>query len=637
MPARLLLPFFLLCLFSLQVGAQLCNAPFSNPSYTIDFGTTASPYPSAGKLGQQYGSTTETCTPEGTVGLRPQAFMCKEEWQVTPFDHTDGDENGNFLMVSPLPGTTEVYRDTINGLCPLTVFNFQLWVLNLMTKSACDGQAADANLKIELFDAAGASLVVLNTGFLAKQNRAEWEAIEGQFRSPGSGRVILVVTCLDAKICGSDFGLDDIGFAPCKGGIRAALEGNTLQAVQVCADQQQAYLLQASYTGFNNPQVQWQVSENGDSWKDVAGANQASYRREPSWEGEYAYRMRLLENGNGACAFLSNAVQVQVFRKPFAQGTNYVYGCYGFPVNFQASGGSRYEWMGPAGFRSTAQAPSIPRLDFRNAGRYTVKVTNDQGCYDYDSTDLVVYPAPIARLNIRDTFLCAGDSLRLEAGGAPRYQWLPAQGLSSDTVTNPVAKPEADVRYTVKVYTEPACYDTASVQIRVVPRPFVDAGPDKFSLKNRLVTLEGRVSGSGVRYRWRPAAPLDNALVQRPKLTATQTTLFVLEADGALGCGVLRDTVKVEVLNRLFVPTAFSPNGDRLNDVWEIVAFDLYPNAAVQVFDRWGKKVYQGFAKAYKPWNGKDGNLPVSPGVYIYVLNLGDGSQVHKGSLTVLQ
>ncbi|OLY92373.1 gliding motility-associated C-terminal domain-containing protein [Cnuella takakiae] len=636
MPFRLVLNLFLLCFSALAVQAQLCAGPFSDPSLVIDFGTTLNPYPTAGKLGAGYGRTTETCTPEGTAELRAQAFMCKPEWQVTPFDHTDGDENGNFLMVSPLPGTTEVYRDTISGLCPQTVFNFQLWVLNLMVAEACDGQAADPNLKIELFDATGAHLAVRNTGTIRKQSRAEWVAFAAQFRSPGSGTIILVVTSVDARVCGSDFGIDDIGFAPCKGGIKAGLEGNSL-AVQVCQDQQQAYLMQASYNGFSNPQVQWQVSENGSAWVDVAGANTSSFRREPSEAGEYAYRMRLLENGNNACAFVSNPVQVQVFRKPFAQGTNYVYGCYGFPVNFQASGGTQYEWAGPAGFRSNLQAPSIPRLDFVNAGRYRVKVTNDQGCSDFDSTDLVVYPAPVATLNISDTLICAGDSLRLVAGGADRYLWLPAGGLSNDTIANPQASPDADTRYTVKVFTEPTCYDTASVQVRVVPKAFVDAGPDKFSLRNRMVTLEGRVSGAGVRYRWSPAGPLDNANTQRPKLKALQTTLFVLEAEGAFGCGVLRDTVKVEVIDRLFIPTAFTPNGDRLNDVWEIVAIDLYPNAEVQVFDRWGKRVYQSLAKAYKPWNGKDGVYPVPPGVYIYMLNLGDGSPLRKGSLTVLQ
>lgn len=636
MPLRLVL-LWLLCLPLLPVSAQLCQGRFSDPTVVIDFGSQAAPYPMTGKFGAQYGSTTEVCTPEGTIGLRPQAFMCKDDWQVTPFDHTDGDQNGNFLMVSALPGDTEVYRDTLTGLCPNTIFQAEFWVLNLTIAAACNGQPREPRLKVELFSNTGTLIGTLNTGTIPVATRAEWQSFRFQFRSPLSGGVVMRVTSLDARVCGSDFGLDDISFAPCKGEVSVRLPGMASQTVQVCQDQQQEYLLQSRYDGFVNPSLQWQVRENGSTWQDVAGANNPQLRRQPSDAGEYAYRLRLRENGDAACTFVSNAVQLQINRKPFAQGTNYVYGCYGFPANFQASGGTAYEWSGPSGFRSTAQAPTIPRLDFVNAGRYIVKVSNTAGCVAYDSTDLVVYEAPKARLNIRDTLLCAGDSIRLEASGASRYLWQPSAGLSNDTLGSLWAKPATNTRYTVRVYNEFTCYDTASVSIRVYPKPFVDAGPDKFLLKNRSATLEGRVTGQGVRFRWTPADGLSNPNVQRPTVKATQTTLYVLEATGEQGCGRQTDTMKVEVLNQLLVPTAFTPNGDRLNDQWEIVAFENYPKATVAVYNRWGVQVYGSDARNYKPWDGRYKNLPVVPGIYIYLLNLGDGSPLRKGSLTVLQ
>jgi gliding motility-associated-like protein len=78
-----------------------------------------------------------------------------------------------------------------------------------------------------------------------------------------------------------------------------------------------------------------------------------------------------------------------------------------------------------------------------------------------------------------------------------------------------------------------------------------------------------------------------------------------------------------------FIPQAFSPNGDGINDFFEIVGIQNYPNNELKIVNRWGSKVYE--AKGYQnDWDGtnqfglsiSDKELPV--GTYFYILDLGD-------------
>ncbi|MEM7161618.1 MAG: Calx-beta domain-containing protein [Bacteroidota bacterium] len=80
----------------------------------------------------------------------------------------------------------------------------------------------------------------------------------------------------------------------------------------------------------------------------------------------------------------------------------------------------------------------------------------------------------------------------------------------------------------------------------------------------------------------------------------------------------------------LIIPPAFSPNGDNIRDAWEIYPIDAYPQNSVEIYTRWGQKIYQ--ASPYQnDWvgDGPHGDLPT--GTYYYILNLGDGSDIITG------
>jgi gliding motility-associated-like protein len=330
-------------------------------------------------------------------------------------------------------------------------------------------------------------------------------------------------------------------------------------------------------------------------------------------------------------------VNIEVGSVPFAQATNYVFGCYGSDIAFFAAGGSFYEWTGPNGFHSMLQGPVLPKVDFSNTGMYIVKVTTNGGCSAYDTTNLVVYPAPVASVASAQLFLCEDDSVELLASGSVNYRWTPSSGLSNDTIANPFAKPKETTIYTVRVYNAYTCYDTANVKVVVWKKAVANAGPDKFTTKKKPVVLEGQPSGTNITYSWSPPTYLDNPLNERPKASPPITTSYTLTVTSNNGCGSDTDEVKVEVLVKMYIPSAFTPNSDGLNDLWQVFTIEDYPNATVQVFNRWGQRVYYSKGADYKPWDGTFNGLPVATGTYVYVVDLGNKSKVLKGTVTVVR
>jgi gliding motility-associated-like protein len=94
--------------------------------------------------------------------------------------------------------------------------------------------------------------------------------------------------------------------------------------------------------------------------------------------------------------------------------------------------------------------------------------------------------------------------------------------------------------------------------------------------------------------------------------------------------------VFIKVLFSPVIPTAFSPNGDGINDTWTIRYLDSYPGATVKVFDRYGRLVYNSVGYN-SPWNGNFNGAQLPTGVYYYVIDPKNGRKVMQGSVTLIR
>ncbi len=174
--------------------------------------------------------------------------------------------------------------------------------------------------------------------------------------------------------------------------------------------------------------------------------------------------------------------------------------------------------------------------------------------------------------------------------------------------------------------------------VDVFPLPTPDAGEDTTVYIGASVQLNGE---GGLDYAWSPDSSLNCATCQNPIATVFETTPYTLIVSNEFGCKGA-DTVVVFIdedidpRNVLFIPNAITPNGDGVNDVWNIRYLELFPNNEIIVMNRWGDIVYS--LNPYTiPWDGRYNGNPVPDGTYYYIIKLKDVSKVLNGPLTVVR
>lgn len=165
----------------------------------------------------------------------------------------------------------------------------------------------------------------------------------------------------------------------------------------------------------------------------------------------------------------------------------------------------------------------------------------------------------------------------------------------------------------------------------------VDAGPDLEIEQGESIQLEGSSSQTDI--IWSPDVNMSDPNVLNPVVNPNQTMTYFLTADN--GTCSITDEMVVTVNSGLVIPNTFSPNGDGINDTWEILGIEKYPDANVQVYDRWGQLVFQttGYPPS-KRWNGSSkSGKKLAPSAYFYVINVRDNDfeQPLKGHVTILE
>jgi len=117
---------------------------------------------------------------------------------------------------------------------------------------------------------------------------------------------------------------------------------------------------------------------------------------------------------------------------------------------------------------------------------------------------------------------------------------------------------------------------------------------------------------------------------------AAGTYIYTVTDDN--GCS-LTDTVivKSERDNCLTIPNAISPNGDGINDVWNIDLIDLYPDAEIKIFNRWGELVWASEKGYPQPWNGRSKGRELPVDSYHYIIDLNNGRKVILGHVTIVR
>lgn len=174
------------------------------------------------------------------------------------------------------------------------------------------------------------------------------------------------------------------------------------------------------------------------------------------------------------------------------------------------------------------------------------------------------------------------------------------------------------------------------LKLNVHTPPLVNAGPDRTVMKGNQITLQATATGEDpLTYNWSPPDFLSGTTELQPVFTPGNATGYQFTASTAGGC-FSSDSMYVTVVAGVFVPTAFSPNGDGVNDHWKIPYLDPFRNASVSVFDRWGNVVYK-IKGAVVDWDGTMKGSPQPVGTYVYLIQFPDKTPEMKGTFQLIR
>ncbi len=173
------------------------------------------------------------------------------------------------------------------------------------------------------------------------------------------------------------------------------------------------------------------------------------------------------------------------------------------------------------------------------------------------------------------------------------------------------------------------------LMINVHPDPVVNAGPDRIMLVDNPITLSGTAEGEDITYSWSPDEYISDTGQLNPVVSPPTNITYTLSAKSSWGC-TDSDNVNVKVVTGIYVPTAFTPNGDGKNDRWQIPFLDPSFGGTVSVFNRWGQLVYH-VSSAVVSWDGTVHGIPQPGGVYVYFITFQNKSMMLKGTIALIR
>lgn len=208
-------------------------------------------------------------------------------------------------------------------------------------------------------------------------------------------------------------------------------------------------------------------------------------------------------------------------------------------------------------------------------------------------------------------------------------------GISANGLFSPAAAGTGTTEISYIYSSNGNCPDTVKQQVSVYTSPTVTIDGAITVLEGASVNLNASASGHNLNYKWTPSTGLDHDDVLAPKLTPTEDAEYHLTVTSQEGCQATA-TVAVKVLKFLVIPNAFSPNGDGQNDAWEIKYLNQYPDNTVEIFNRYGQKLFTSIGYG-TPWDGRYKGSMLSPGTYYYIITPKNGRKAVSGSVTILR
>jgi gliding motility-associated-like protein len=362
------------------------------------------------------------------------------------------------------------------------------------------------------------------------------------------------------------------------------------------------------------------------------------------------YEVKLNIEGNDGCVSDTFRYKLLVGSKPvagFFHTPDPI--CDSMPVGFNDTSKveygtiSQWNWLIDGQTYTTQNAGPVP-IKATGAPQVTLKVKTKEGCEsDIASETLTILPRPV--LNISYSDVCKGESVFFNATnsnalvGVQQWNWNFGNGntdQSGPTVTQ--LYPRAG-RFPFELFAtgDNGCRSATLSSVVNVYETNAFAGNDTIVADNQPVQLRGT---GGIIYSWSPSAGLSNPDIANPVATLTNDMEYVLTASTPQGC-TSTDTLNIKVFKgpAIYVPSAFTPNGDGRNDQFRIIAIGMKEVNYFRIYNRYGQMIFST-SQASQGWDGSFNGKPAPSGTYVWMARGVDYTgQVHakKGTITLIR
>jgi gliding motility-associated-like protein len=251
-----------------------------------------------------------------------------------------------------------------------------------------------------------------------------------------------------------------------------------------------------------------------------------------------------------------------------------------------------------------------------------------------DSVGLTIIDSPAVALSIASSTndVCFGTPITFTAtptngGGVPAYQWLlngNDVGSNNSLYTNDTLS-SGNVISCILTSSDACTIPVASgntIAPLIYPLAVVTDLPDTTIPVGASATLYLPITGNIAHYLWSPSGTLNNATIQDPVATPTANTTYSLLVTTNEGCTTTGQRT-VNLFSGLYMPNAFTPNNDGLNDVFRIPPSIKIKVNVFSVFDRWGNMVFSTNDPSVG-WDGTYDGQPTAMATYVWVIQYTD-------------
>ncbi len=323
--------------------------------------------------------------------------------------------------------------------------------------------------------------------------------------------------------------------------------------------------------------------------------------------------------------------------------------CINDILNLAVSGGVSYSWTGPGGFTSTSPNPTITATSVSVGGIYAVTATGIGGCIGSININTIVNPNPSANIIAGPNKGCAPLCVTFTCISSASLQscdWNFGNGLTSTGPSNAGTCFNSTGIYsiTASIVDVNGCRNSATYTAQVYPKPIADFNYHPYHpiVNDGITFTDASFNAAITGWNWYFISNAQyQSNLQNPTFIYTEAgeypiTLVVISDHGC------KDTaIKLIIVGEdfgIFVPNAFTPNGDGLNDVFQPKGFGII-KYALRMFNRWGEELFYT-EDFFHPWDGVYQGRLSQDDIYIWKINVVDVfSKAHEytGHVTLIK